>query len=177
MNQLNQWDKSTCCKLTVKKKWFFKRRMQISVKYYWQINSSMMILSIKSFFQIAKVIQVKIKKALKARWLQFFKTKGLLNRIIISIKLMLRDRKIFKNHKDAFLMKTLKITKINYWIETKKKGTFLIIIKKNNCWRNLILRACWVKKIILWVYVKMLIWIKILIFRKIKLIDSKIFQQ
>jgi hypothetical protein len=74
----------------------------------------MMILSIKSFFQIAKVIQVKIKKALKARWLQFFKTKGLLNRIIISIKLMLRDRKIFKNHKDAFLMKTLKITKINY---------------------------------------------------------------
>jgi hypothetical protein len=71
--------------------------------------------------------------------------------------LMLRDRKIFKNHKDAFLMKTLKITKINYWIETKKKGTFLIIIKKNNYWRNLILRACWVKKIILWVYVKMLI--------------------
>ncbi len=73
-----------------------------------------MILSIKSFFQIAKVIQVKIKKALKARWLPFFKTKGLLNRIIISIKLMHRDRKTFKNHKDAFLMKTLKITKINY---------------------------------------------------------------
>lgn len=138
MSQANQWNKSAFFKLTVRRKWFFKRRMQISVKYYWLISNSMMISSIRSYFQIAKVTQVKIKKAIRVHWAPFLKIKGLLNLIIISIRLMVWARKNNKNLKDAFLMKTLKIIKINYWIEMIKKGTSLIIIKKINYCRNLI---------------------------------------
>ena len=73
-----------------------------------------MISSIRSYFQIAKVTQVKIKKAIRARWAPFSKIKGLLNLIIISIKLMVWARKNNKSLKGAFLMKTLKIIMINY---------------------------------------------------------------
>ena len=52
-----------------------------------------MISSIRSYFQIVKVIQIKIKKATKAHWPPYFKIKGLLNRKIISMKLMLRAQK------------------------------------------------------------------------------------
>jgi len=151
VSQANQWSKSAFFKLTVRRKWFSKRRMQISVKYYWLISNSMMISSIRSYFLIAKATQVKIKKAIRAHWAPFSKIKGLLNLIIISIRLMVWARKNNKNLKDAFLMRTLKIIKINYWIEMIKKGTSLIIIKKINYCRNLILRACWVIKIIRWV--------------------------
>jgi hypothetical protein len=151
VSQANQWSKSAFFKLTVRRKWFYKRRMQISVNYYWLISNSMMISSIRSYFLIAKATQVKIKKAIRAHWAPFSKIKGLLNLIIISIRLMVWARKNNKNLKDAFLMRTLKIIMINYWIEMIKKGTSSIIIKKINYCINLILRACWVIKIIRWV--------------------------